>query len=203
MILKMSLTDTQIEELCKKMNVDLAGCYFKDELPPLEFNKGYLVNLEDEFNEKGELNVGSHWTAFVVVKYPTGKIDPIYFDAFGCPPPEEVKDKIEKFAKVKYLPHNTKDIQSMMANCCGWFCVAFLHYLSNFSHRTGDVYEDTETFLSYFDDLNTSVEFKKNEYILKHFFQSKDPTLRREIEVIADPNNITEDSNGGIDLSKV
>jgi len=197
----MSLTDTQIRELCSKMNIPLAkdGIIFKDELPTkLEYNKAYFINLEDEYNAEGRLNTGSHWTAFIIVKYPTGEIDPMYMDAYGMPPPEIVKERLMKFCGKK-IPFNTKDIQSLMANACGWYCCAWLHYLFNFPHRIGDIYMDTEKFLGYFDDLNKSIDFKKNEYILKHFFQSADPALRRAIEVIAPTEQITDDTNGGID----
>jgi hypothetical protein len=55
-----------------------------------------------------------------------------------------------------------------------------------------------------FDDLNKSVDFKKNEYILKHFFRSTDPKLRKAIEVIAPIDKITsEDEKGGIDGFKI
>ncbi len=74
---------------------------------------------------------------------------------------------------------------------------------SNFSHRTGDIYLDTEQFLEYFEDLNKSTNFLKNEYVLKHFFQSEDPKLRKEITTIADTDSITEDTNGGIDAFKI
>jgi hypothetical protein len=51
-----------------------------------------------------------------------------------------------------------------------------------------------------FDDLNKSIDFKKNEYILKHFFRSSDPNLRKEIDVIKPIESITsEDEKGGID----
>lgn len=196
------LTDSQIEELCVRMNIPIAlkkGIAFKDEIKAkdLEYNKSYFVNLDDEYNEKGELNSGSHWTCFQIVKYPNGNVAPIYFDPFGISPPECIKENIMKFCKKK-IPYTTKDIQSMMANACGWYCCAFLHYINNFSHRCGDIYEDTEMFLSYFDDLNKSTDFMKNEYILKHFFQSDNPSLRKPITSISDinPNEITEDVNG-------
>ena len=201
----MSLSDEQIRELCYKMNIPLAenGIVFKDELPTkLEYNKSYFINLEDEYDAKGVLNSGSHWTCFQIAKYPSGKVEPIYFDAYGMPPPEVVKERMMKFCKQK-IPFNTKDIQSLMANACGWYCCAFLHYINNFSHKTGDIYEDTEQFLSYFDDLNKSTDFLKNEYILKHFFRSSDPRLRKEITTIADAETITEDTNGGINGFKL
>jgi hypothetical protein len=55
-----------------------------------------------------------------------------------------------------------------------------------------------------FDDLNKSVDFKKNEYILKHFFVPKDPKLRKEIEIDSQPARIVgEDSGQGIDMMKI
>lgn len=202
----MSLTDLQIRELCDKMNIPLAledGIIFKDELPDeLEYNKSYFINLEDEYGEDGSLNNGSHWTCLQVAKYPNGTVAPIYCDFFGMPPPEIVKQKMMKFCKQK-IPFNTKDVQSIMANACGWYCCAYLHYINNFSHRTGDIYQDTEMFLSYFEDLNKSTDFMKNEYILKMFFQPNDPSLRKEITTVADVESITQDTNGGIDAFKI
>jgi hypothetical protein len=187
------------------MNIPLAreGIIFKSEVPTfLEKNKVYFINLDDEYNEKGELNSGSHWTTFVIMKYPNGTIAPMYCDFYGMPPPEKVKNAIMKTAKKK-VPFNTKDIQSLMSNACGWFCTAWAHFIFNFSHKTGDIYDDTELFLSYFEDLNKSTNFMKNEYILKHFFQPKDPSLRREITTIADVDSITDDTNGGVDAFRL
>lgn len=195
----MSLTDSQIKELCRRMNIPLADIIFKDEVPDkIEYNKAYIINLEDEYGEDGTLNSGSHWTCLFIRKYPNDNVEAIYFDSFGMPPPEDVKEKVMKFTKKK-LPFNTKNIQSLMGNACGWFCCAYLHFINNFSHRTGDLYLDTEHFLDFFDDLNKSTNFLKNEYILKHFFQSEDPALRKPITTIADVadiESITNDTNG-------
>ena len=66
------------------------------------------------------------------------------------------------------------------------------------------MYQDVSTFLDLFDDLNESVDWKKNEYILKHFFQSSDPKRRRPIEVDINPENITRNDVGhGPDIAKV
>ena len=198
------LTDSQIQELCLRMNIPLApkkGIAFKDEIKAkdLEYNKSYFINMDDEYDNEGKLNSGTHWVCFQIAKYPSGEVAPVYFDPFGIGPPEDIKEQVMKFCKKK-LPFTTKDIQSMMANACGWYCCAYLHYINNFSHRCGDIYEDTEQFLSYFDDLNKSSDFMKNEFILKQFFVSKDPTMRREITTIADvnPEEITSDLNGPI-----
>jgi hypothetical protein len=48
------------------------------------------------------------------------------------------------------------------------------------------------------------VDFKKNEFILKHFFRSADPKLRTEIDVIKPIDSITKESEkGGIDMFKL
>lgn len=198
----MSLTDAQIRELSRKMSIPLAedGILFKDEFNErtIEPNKAYFVNLEDEYKPDGSLSSGSHWTCFQVRKYPNGKVAPLYFDPFGIAPPEDIKKAVMRDFKMG-LPFNTKDIQSMMANACGWYCCAYLHFINVFPHRSGDIYQDTENFLDFFDDLNKSVDFKKNEFILKQFFQSSDPALRREIDIISPTERITDDRNGGID----
>jgi len=200
----MSLTDYQIEELSKKMGFPLEQVCFKDELPyKIKYNKSYVINLEDEIGPDNKPNVGTHWTCFQVNKYKNGNIEPIYFDPYGMPPPEIVKKTIERTCGQK-LPYCEKDIQSLMNNACGWYCCAYLHWINSGFMKSGDIYQDTGTFLEMFDDLNKSVDFKKNEYILKNFFQPKDPKLRKEIDVFTNPSEIvTGDTGDGIDLTKV
>jgi len=190
------LTDNQLTLLCGKMNIPLEEIIFKDQSPDtFKFNKSYIINLEDTYNESGGLNSGSHWVCLQINKYPNGSIQSIYFDPFGIPPPTDIINTFKKTTGKEHMPYNTKDIQSLMSNACGWFCCAFLHFINNFSHRTKDLFNDTENFLDFFDDLNKSIDFKKNEYILKMFFQPKDPKLRKEIDVISNPDDIENDTN--------
>ena len=190
------LTDTQLEFMSDRMGIPLAkeGVVFKNELPKkLEYNKSYFINLENSVDENGQ-NQGTHWTCLQVNKYKDGKIQPFYFDPYGMPPPENIKKVVMENTGQK-LPFNTKDIQSLMNNACGYYCSALLHYVNKWSGRTGDLYLDAEHFLDMFDDLNKSVDFKKNEYILKHFFQSSDPKLRKVIEI----DDIVNGDSGGLD----
>jgi len=91
-----------------------------------------------------------------------------------------------------------------MNNACGWYCLAFLHFITAFEHRTKDLYDDVSYFMDLFDDLNVSIDWKKNEHILRMFFQSKDPKLRKEIDVLADTEHIMgDDEKGGDDLVKI
>ena len=201
----MSLTDYQIKELAKRMMIPLADVVFKDELEsPLEYNKAYIINIEDSVDENGHPNDGTHWCYLQCNKYPLGKIESIYFDPYGAPPPESVKKAVKETTKQNGLPYTEVDIQSLMNNACGYYCLALGHFINASKFRSNDLYNDVNEFLNLFDDLNKSVDFKKNEYVLKHFFRSSDPKLRKEIEVIAPLDKITnEDEKGGLDGFKI
>jgi hypothetical protein len=197
----MSLSDSQIRELCQKMSIPLADCIFKDELKaPLQYNKSYIINMEDSHDEQGNENDGSHWVFLQCNKTPNDKIECIYFDPYGQPPPENVKQVVKKTTGKTGLPFTEKDVQSLMNNACGYYCLALGHFINASQYRSNSLFHDVTSFMEMFDDLNTSIDFKKNEYILKHFFRSSDPNMRKAIEVIKPTESITsEDNAGGID----
>jgi hypothetical protein len=186
------LTNTQLEDLAQRMKIPLEYVGFKSELPKkLKSNKSYIINLDDEVDEEtGVRSSGTHWTCFQVMEYPNGKKEGIYFDSYGIGPPEIVKKRVMESFKIG-LPYNTKDIQSLMSEFCGWACLAFLHFINAYPQRSKNLYWDSEAFVDLFEDLNKSVDFKKNEYILKMFFQPEDACKRKAIEVFADPDDIT------------
>lgn len=198
------LTDIQLEILCEKMNIPLEGIFFKSDLPnKFKFNKSYIINLDDEYNDDGTLNYGSHYCCLQINKNNNNEIQNIYFDSTNCPPPEIVKKIFLKTIKdydIKQTNINycKKNIQSVMADCCGWFCCAFLHYINAYENRTNNLYNDTEDFLNLFDDLDKSIDWKKNEYILKLFFQPKEKELRKDVNVL----DIVNDDKERIDLTK-
>jgi len=194
------LTNDQIEQLSTRMSFPLAGVFFKDELPKkLKYNTGYVINLQNSEDEEGNANEGTHWTCLQVNKYPTGLIEAIYFDPYGQPPSEAIK-KFVKDNTGKSLPYTEKDVQSLMNNACGYYCCALLHYINAFEHRSKDLYQDVGDFLQCFEDLNTSCDFKKNEFVLKQFFRAKDPAKRREIEVIAPTDRISDQDDTHIKI---
>lgn len=180
------LTDGQIEELASRMGIPLVFVGFKNELPnKIEANKSYIINMENDIDMDGKINGGSHWTCFQVSVYPNHKKEAIYFDSFGIGAPELVKKRIKSNFGIE-TPHTNKDIQSLMSDACGYYCLAFLHFINECPHRSRHLHTDANTFMSMFDDLNKSVDWKKNEWILKHFFQSKDPTKRRAVDVLTE-----------------
>ena len=173
----MSLTNLQLIDLSKRMGFPLAGVFYKSELKdqPLKYNTSYVVNLEDEYDEQGRPNNGSHYVCCYVKKCPNGNIQPIAFDSYGVAPCKEIVD----FIGLGHTPpYSTKDIQSVMNSACGWFCCAFLYFITAFPQRTNSLYDDCEHFTDLFDDLNKSSNWKKNEYMLKHFFRDSRKEVR-------------------------
>lgn len=167
------LTNGQIEDMAPKMGIPLEFCGFKDLLPKkLKPNKYYMINLEDADDEEGP-NEGSHWTGFQVKKANNGHVGAVYFDSYGKGPPQIVTKLIKENFGVKPW-HPTKDIQSIVNNACGFWQLAFAHFINDKRFMTNNLKTDTEIFLLPFDDLNDSLDYQKNEWILKHFFLSKD-----------------------------
>ena len=76
--------------------------------------------------ENGEENDGTNWTCMQVNKYPSGQIEPIFFDPFGAPPSESIK-KFVLDNTGKKLPYTEKDVQSLMNNACGYYCLPSLY----------------------------------------------------------------------------
>lgn len=201
------LTDIEVGNLAEKMNIPFGGCFFKDELPPkVDVNKVYIINLQDSETEDGEQNGGTHWTMMYVRETPKKQLQPIYFDPYGAPPPEIVKKNFENSYNKK-LPYTTKDIQSLMNNACGFYCLALGHFITASKYRSNDLYKDVDTFMDMFDDLNHSIDWKKNEYILKHFFLSSDENANKNVNVLQDHSFydkiIEEDTGKGIDMLKL
>jgi hypothetical protein len=196
------LTNRDLEKLASRMDIPLAFVGFKDDLPRIQPNKYYIINLDDAEMESGKANTGSHWTGFQVNKTGNGRTEAMYFDSFGQPPPQDVKRAVDKaFPGVK-LNYPKKDIQALMNQACGWYQLAFAHFINNKNMSSGNLGHDTLNFLDFFEDLDKSNDFKKNEFVLKHFFLAKDPELRKQqaagINALPDPETIdTEASFSG------
>jgi len=197
------LSDIEIKDLAKRMSIPLGGVCFKDQLPNFEFNKAYILNIEDHITDDGVDNEGTHWVFFQVQHTPKGTVCPMYVDSFGFPPPQSIVNYVQKHYKIKNCPYSTKDIQSLVNNACGFYALAVAYYVNVYNQRTGNIYDDVNNFLDLFEDLNKSADFKKNEYILKLFFTiaetAKDITVHpKETDKI-----INGDEKGGIDMMKI
>ena len=163
------LTNFQIMDIASAMKFPLASVCFKNELckEPLKYNVAYIINSQNSHDEQGEELDGAHWIALYVEKTKDGKVHPQFFDSYGAPPAKEITDFVGH-----YVPYCTKNCQSIMDSVCGFYCLAFCFFVSKSKFRTGHIYQDTETFLELFNDLNVSNDFKQNEWVLQQFFSS-------------------------------
>ena len=74
------LSNHDISSLVTKLGIsDFCGCFYKDKLKPIQPNSSYIINLNSELDEKGNVNSGSHWTCLVTDDLKQA----IYFDSYG------------------------------------------------------------------------------------------------------------------------
>ena len=147
----MSLTNIELEQLCKFYNIEIDGIFMKDEMPSKNKFGNYIINLDSSNGG------GTHWCCFIE----TPKNECFYFDSFGCVPPEEVSD----FIKGKY-GFNNWIIQDLKSSNCGFFCLGLLNHVTNdISKET--IYEKANNYINMFKS-NT----KLNDSILKKYFNS-------------------------------
>ena len=125
-----------------KLSHVFGGVYSKDQLPTLQRNKFYIINLQDS-----DAGKGSHWTVFFYNKPLTS----IYYDSFGFIAPLLVQEKITPYI------YNENEIQNYKSSACGYYCIAFIKFLHNKNNKE----EAFKTFLKLF-----NLQTFKNDKIL-------------------------------------
>lgn len=146
------LNNLELEIILKKLKLPLQGIYMKDEIPSNLKNGRYIINL----NSAGES--GSHWACFIKDKNYV-----MYMDSFGAYPVQNLVD-ICKNMKLK-LFYNMTQLQHVKSILCGWFCVAFFHFLNN--NKNGSLVERCFMFDDMF-EKNTN----KNDQILVNYIRN-------------------------------
>lgn len=113
------LSNFDIDEILKKSKIEYNGVFSKDVLPhPLK--KGfYIINLDDNDGS------GSHWTA--LYKYDNSLN---FYYSFGFICPKDVEDKLKG-----NLIFNNKEIQDITDTSCGFYCIAFIKYMTKNKHK--------------------------------------------------------------------
>lgn len=102
------LSDVEIDEILKRLNVPCHGCFITDELKEIK-QGNTIINLNGE----------SHWTALIRDgdKY-------YYFDSYGFPAPEH----LESLMGEDYN-YSKEQLQSINSSSCGYYCCAFLKFM--------------------------------------------------------------------------
>ena len=119
----------------------------RDEIPKKHLSTFTIWNLDSKNS------TGTHWTASCITS--KGKV--LYFDSFGVPAPEAIRQYLMQIDP-KY-PTNNNQVQETFSLSCGWFCVLWIFFIDR-----GGVYYD---FLHKLFGYNLEV----NERILADLFK--------------------------------
>ena len=114
----MTLTNIDLENLCQLYKINLIQCTGKDGLLDKPQNGSYIINLNDSND------IGSHWTCFYIRDGCC-----VYWDSFGCICPYNVSRFLKQYHI--HTSYNVDQIQNINDDHCGYYCVAFLYYMSN------------------------------------------------------------------------
>jgi hypothetical protein len=137
-----SLSSQELYDICESKKLLLNGIYLKDDLPSVLKKGFYIINLQ---SKKTNGN-GTHWCVFYYDKRKSIYLDPIGFIA-----PESVEKRIKPYI------YCDKQIQSIDTSSCGFYCIAFIIFLTKISDKINGF----EVFIKLF-STNVGV----NEYIL-------------------------------------
>ena len=144
------LSNFDLVELGQMMGLNI-NVVSKDRLLGTNY-KDNIINLDDFGNE------GTHWVALFV----SGS-NAVYFDSFGQEPPLSVI----QYCKGKKLIFSDYIIQNLVQSACGYYCLAFLHFM-NFTKHPNIRYK-LNNFIKPFDLDNTH----NNDNILQQYFIKK------------------------------
>lgn len=133
------LDENQIKALMK--GTQFNGTFTKDDLP-------YIPEGNTVYNLNGQ----SHWVALC-----RDGNDYFYFDSYAVVPPQHLEDLIMEGSRDGLYMYNTKEIQAINSSSCGFYCVAFLKWMSN----RKDKFKAFEDFKNLFSD-----KYLKNEEVL-------------------------------------
>ena len=183
------LSNHDIDELVIKMGIpNFKGCFYKDTLKKIEPSSSYIINLNSEFNEKHERNAGSHWVALITDDLKKA----IHMDSYCEKEPNEIKNLLK--SNQYKIAHTSKNIQSLMSNLCGFFCLGFIYFLTVSKYRTKNIINDASIILDLFEDLDLINDVYKNDFILSLFFSDT-----KSKKLLFDNNNIGMSKDNKID----
>ena len=149
-----SITDNDLKILSKRMRIKLIDVVSKDTLKGLTPRDGsYIINLQD--NKDGN---GTHWCCC----YLSGR-SAMYYDSFGKIMPPDVLKFLRR--KCNHIVYSMDQIQDLMSDACGYYCLAVLHFFTKFA-RLKDFGLGINKFNQPFNTENT----KGNEQVLSDYF---------------------------------
>ena len=118
------LSNIDLEKMAQRYRLSNFAVVSKDQLTTKINPCNLILNLENEYDEKGELNDGSHWVALFV----DHDYNCFYFDSFGFPPANCVLKYMRK--SKKRITYNSRVIQNINSSICGLYCLTLLVWMN-------------------------------------------------------------------------
>src|SRR5271168_4518734 len=118
-----SLTNFEIIQIAKYYKIKLVTVCFKDQLSnagPIYGN--YIVNLASSHDGTG----GTHWVCDVL----SPNDQSVHFDSYGSLPTEEEIIFAKPFGRLAHNDWILQELRGPGSDDCGWWCLAFLHYVT-------------------------------------------------------------------------
>ena len=137
------LTNLEIQDYFKNEK-RFNGVYSRNNLPKLK-GGAYVINLDHS------KNTATHWVVIFV-----REDEVIYFDSSGI---EYIPEEIKKVIGNKNIKTNIFRIQDYDSIMCDYFCILLIEFMLN--NKT----------LTYFTNLFSPCDFKKNDEIIKRYFK--------------------------------
>ena len=151
------LTNFQLADHAKRLNLPLIAITNKDKLPPYRRQGHYIFNLMDDEDHTGKNLPGSHWVCAII-----SNNQAVYMDPFGFPPAAQVQHFLKPY---KPYAWSEKQIQNPTSHVCGYFVLYFLYWM-NKHKKIKNLATRMETFLDLFSD-----DYTKNKTILERLIK--------------------------------
>jgi len=148
------LSNFDIMDICKSLNIRLNKCGYKSDLFGSCLNGGYIINLDKAGGQ------GTHWVALFV-----DGDNCCYYDSFGMIYPNEIKG----FCKNKFLIYNENDNQYITDEHCGWFSIAFLYFMQN--NKNKNISDKLDEFDALFSSTNPKLNLTKLQGYFKTIYK--------------------------------
>lgn len=143
------LNTTDLIEIADKNNLQVEDVIDQYNLKNIrcQNNTSYIININNRIDPMG------HWTALFINNGTAH-----FFDSFAAPPPKYVLDFVKR--EGYKCVWNTNDIQFLKDVSCGFFCLAFIHFMQ---HGRGSMDDFSAMFWN---------DTRKNVKVLQHYVKS-------------------------------
>lgn len=147
------LSNTDILNISHLYNLHIDDCISHEQLATYPIKKKLIMVI----NINASSNMG-HWVALIIRNKQC-----FYYDSYGQPPSQYIANYIIKKCKCSKVMYNTNDVQQLEDVSCGFYCIAFIHHVSQKKTNNCNTFSTM-----FFNDTKKNVKVLQ-EYFKKYF----------------------------------